>query len=287
MWWTRHYSLTIYYYWAGAFHQGMWWTRHYLSIIYYYWARPIPLRNVSSPVGWDTVPSGSNRFFKGMFQSVTSDFHHWLTHKWKWQKPKWCQQVSNHQKPGKRKKKVLAQHTRTRLGLFCDGVKYYYSLIVVVYFTVQWGITIWCRSQGTVWAWTRRTEEKWTWVRHLETSIKLTFSTPYPQFMLHVCHCLPSSSQFPLLLQCWSHATTAIVLHCAAHYNMNPSHFVVIGISSALSWRYPKAQQPNKNWFITNWKGSTFSLQKTSYARLELQKGYRLGNQQDLLGYQM
>ncbi len=67
---------------------------------------------------------------------------------------------------------------------------------------------------------------------------------------------------------------------------MNPSHFVVIGISSALSWRYPKAQQPNKNWFTTNWKGSTFSLQKTSYARLELQKGYGLGNQQELLGYQ-
>jgi hypothetical protein len=45
--------------------------------------------------------------------------------------------VSNCQKPMKRKKKVLAQHTRTRLGLFCDGVKYYYSLIVVVYFMVK------------------------------------------------------------------------------------------------------------------------------------------------------
>jgi hypothetical protein len=151
---------------------------------------------------------------------------------------------------------------------------------------VEWGITIWCCLPGAVWAWTRRSEEKWTWVRHLETYIKLTFSTPYPQFMLHLCHCHPSSSQFPLLLQGWPHATTAIVLHCAAHYNMNPSYFVVIGISSALSWRYPKAQQPNKNWFSTNWKGSTFSLQKTSYARIELQKGYRLGNRQELLGYQ-
>ncbi len=79
MWWTRHYSLTIYNYWTGPFHQGMWWTRHYLWIIYYYyWARPIPLRNVSSPVGWDTAPSGSNRFCERMFQSVTSDFHHWF-----------------------------------------------------------------------------------------------------------------------------------------------------------------------------------------------------------------
>jgi hypothetical protein len=121
-------------------------------------------------------------------------------------------------------------------------VKYYYSSIIVVYFMVEWGITIWSCSQGAVWAWTR-SEEKWTWVRHLETCIKLTFSTSYIQFMLHVCHCLPSSSQFPLLLQCWPHATTAIVLHCTTHYKMNPSHFVVIGISR----RYPKARQPNKN----------------------------------------
>lgn len=34
------------------------------------------------------------------------------------------------------KKEGACQHTRTRFGLFCDGVKYYYSSIVVVYFMV-------------------------------------------------------------------------------------------------------------------------------------------------------
>ncbi len=109
-------------------HQGMWWTRHYcLLIIYYYWARSIPLRDASSPVGWDTVPSGSNRFFEGMFQSVTSDFHHWFTHKWNWQKPKWCQQVSNCQKPVKRKKKSCLHHTPEQ---------------GYAYFVMGWSITI-------------------------------------------------------------------------------------------------------------------------------------------------
>jgi hypothetical protein len=59
-----------------------------------------------------------------------------------------------------KKKKLLAPHTRTRLCLFCDGVKYYYSLSVVVYFMVERGITISCCSQGAVWACTRRSEEK-------------------------------------------------------------------------------------------------------------------------------
>jgi hypothetical protein len=52
------------------------------------------------PVGQDAFPSGDNRSYQGLFQTVMDTHYHWVKHnEWNWRNRKWNQQMTYKKTP--------------------------------------------------------------------------------------------------------------------------------------------------------------------------------------------